>query len=668
MGEMKLRPSEIQKMTGFLGEVDFIKSLQLIPGICSFGDGSSMLFVRGGNRDQNMILVDEAPIYNPGHVLGFVSSVAPYAIKDMNIYKGDLPAYMGDRLSSVIDIRTKDGNMSEMAGNLNISPFATDISLESAIKKNISSFFISVRTSQLQWLIPLIPESVKENNFNNANNIKLNFYDFNVKFNYRLSDKNRLFFSLYNGKDNFLLNADPKYGLSWGNLAGTVRWNHLFNDRLFSNTTLYSSNYNYNYYIDNNNYWNSGIYNISAKTDFSAFPDSKNTFRFGLGLSYQMFVPGNFISSNQLVTQYGVPERTAYEIVLYANNEQKLTDKISLKYGLRLPLWLNSGPTTLYLQNQEHIPYDTLKIGRNKIYNTYLNIEPRVSAGYLINESSSVKVSYSRTVQFIQALSNSTSPFVTFDIWLPSDPNILPQTANQVSIGYFRNISRLKLNLSVETYYKKMNQQIDYLDNAKMFFNPVIESELLYGTAWAYGAEFLAKRNFGKLTGWIGYTYSKVERYTVGVNNNKNYPASWDRPNNISVFLNYEFTKRWSFSATWLYLTGSPFTSPTGFYYYQGNAIPVYSEKNNDRLPDYNRLDISGTVKLSKNENHFRHSLTLSIYDAYNRLNPYSVNFNKIQVPEGFVTPQDKSNPQVLDATLRSVMGILPCIMYTMNF
>ena len=668
MDEMKLRPAEIQNMTGFLGEVDLIKSLQIIPGICTFGDGSSMFYVRGGDRDQNLILIDEAPIYNPAHLLGFVSSIAPYAIKDINIYKGDMPSYYGDRLSSVIDVHTKDGNMTKSGVNLNLSPFTTDLSIEGPMKKNSSSFFISFRTSQLQWIVPFVPETYKESSNIVSNNMKLNFYDLNAKFNFKLNDKNRIFFSLYSGKDNFLLDSDPKNGLSWGNFAGTIRWNHLFNYKLFSNTTFYVSTYNYNLYIDNNNYWNSSITNVALKTDFSYYLNTKNTIRFGVSLSNQLFIPGNFISDNQIITQYEVPQRTADEIIFYAGEEQKVTDKITLQYGIRIPAWINVGPTTLYLQSPAHIPYDTMTIGKNKIYNTFINIEPRISALYSFSNSSEIKASYCRTVQYIQALSNSTSPFVTFDIWLPSDPNIHPQTANQFSLGYFQGIRPINFDLSVEAYYKRMFQQIDYVDNANMFFNPTIESEIRFGNAWAYGVEFMVKKSVGKLSGWVGYALSKVEKNTPGINNNQNYPASWDRPNNITLFLSYFITKRCSFSATWLFLTGSPFTSPTGFYYYEGNSIPIYTNRNNDRLPDYNRLDLSSTIKLNKKEKRFRHSLTFSLYNAYNRQNPYSVNFNKIQTPEGFVTPQDRNNPQELVSTMRSVMGIIPCVMYTFNY
>ncbi len=662
--EMKLSPKTLASMPGFVGEVDVIKALQSVPGIKSYGDGSTLFYVRGGNSDQNLLIIDEAPIYNPSHLFGFFSAIAPDAIKDVEAYKGDFPANYGGRLSSVIDIRTKDGNMNKFGGSASVSLFTTNATVEGPIKKEKLSYFISARKSNLGWL-----------SFQGVSNktLAVNFYDFNTKFNYKLNNNNRFYLSFYNGKDNFSQTAGETFGITWSNDLGTFRWNHIFNDKLFSNTTIYSSKYNYYLYLsrEQDNYWISSIQNSTIKTDFSYYHDPKNTIKAGLQISSYASNPGNVHFSDNTIQKLVpvIPKYRSTEYDFYICNEQTLSDKISLRYGIRLPVWKDIGITTSYKFDTNYEVIDTQYVADKEVYSKYFVPEPRFNFKYSINSKSSVKASYNRTTQFIQLLSNSISPFTSLEAWAPCGPNILPQKADQVAMGYFCSLFKSKYQLSVESFYKYFYNQVDYKDHANMLFNPLVEGELRFGNSYSYGIELMMRKSEGKFSGWLGYTYSRVFKQIKGINNDEVFPALYDRPNNICLNISYNTEKHWSFSASWVYLSGSAVTTPVSFYYFNGYTVPVYGDKNNDRLPDYHRLDISITCQLSKPERKVHHSLNFTLYNAYGRLNPIEINFNKIMDDNGkFYIPVNMEGDYELVSSSLSVIGFIPSITYSLKF
>lgn len=667
LSEIKLSPKMLAQLPGFVGDVDVIKALQVIPGIKSFGDGSAFFYVRGGESDQNLLLIDEAPIYNPSHLFGFVSALAPEAINDVQAYKGDFPANYGDRLSSVIDIKSKDGNMKRFGFSGNIGPYASNLSLEGPIIKDKSSFFISGRLSTLSWL----------RDVNTAlTSFDISFFDINAKLNLKVNNNNRLFVTFYWGEDMLNRNTDvalQTFGISWNNIVGTFRWNHIFNPKLFSNTTVYYSQYNYYLFTSKKlkDFWNSSIDQASFKTDFTYYINPKNNVKTGVEVSWHFSNPGN-VSISDTAVQNSAPQVSKYrslEYVFYLSNEQRIGRKIYLRYGLRLPIWEDIGPATVYYFNTLHQVSDTVTVRKNSAYATFISPEPRILIQYNVTDESVLKASFTRTTQFIQVLSNSTSPFTSLEVWAPSGPNIQPQKADQYSLGYYMKLSHSKLNFSTEIFYKRFYHHIDYKDNANMLYNPLIEGELRFGKAYSYGIEIMLRKPDGKLTGWIGYTYSRAFIQTDGVNGGKDYPAFYDRPHDVCVNLSYNTNKHWAFSANWMFLSGAAITTPTGFYYYNGYSVPVYGNKNNDRLPVYHRLDLSVTYHISKSNNRFQHSLVLTLYNAYGRYNPFSVDFNKIQANNGeFVVPSNLKGGYELVPTTISVAGIIPSLNYIFKF
>jgi hypothetical protein len=658
--EMKLSPKTLTQLPGFVGDIDVIKSLQTIPGIKSYGDGSTLFYVRGGNSDQNLILLDEAPIYNPSHLFGFFTALTPDAIKDVEAYKGDFPANYGGRLSSVIDIRTKDGDMKKTGFSGSIGPYTSDLSVDGPIINDKCSFYVSGRKSNLNWLT----------SYYDKNDLTLNFFDVNAKLNYKLNDNNRLFLTFYGGNDDYVWKPTE---ITWDNILGTFRWNHVFNDKLFSNTTFYSSQYDYYLYFNENfnDYWGSSISNKTVKTDFTYYLNSKNTIKAGIDASLQLSDPGNLHISDP-VAQANVPVVSTYssrEFDAYISNEQYFNKNFSVRYGLRVPVWFDMGPTSIYSFDQNKNAIDTVAIGKGYNYSSFICPEPRINLKYSFNEGSCLKASYSRTTQFVQLLSNSTSPFSSLEEWIPCGPNIKPPKADQYALGYFRTLFHSKLNLSVETFYKQFHNQMDYEDHADVFFNPLLEGQLRFGKAWSYGAEFMLRKEEGNFTGWIGYTYCRIFEQINGVNNNKTFPSSYDSPNNICLNLSYQMNKHWSFSANWVYYAGDAITTPIGFYYYNGYSVPLYGTKNNDRLPAYHRMDISITCKLSKPERRYQHTLIFTVYNVYARKNPISVNFNKVMDDNGdFVVPSNLNGGYDLVPTTLSLVNIVPSITYNFKF
>ncbi|MBI4646781.1 MAG: TonB-dependent receptor [Bacteroidia bacterium] len=663
MSNINITILEVQKLPGFLGEIDLIKSLQAMPGITSCGDGSVFYYIRGGNKDQNLILVDEAPIYNPAHVLGIYSIFIADAVKEMKIYKGDIPANRGGRLSSLLEVTTKDGNMKNLGVSGKLGLIASNLSVEGPVVKDRCSFFASARRSHLEWIFkPSYPD------------LQVYFYDLNSKINYRLNDKTRIFLSGYIGND-YLGNHAPgqaPFGLGWNNYASSLRLNRVFNDRLFSNTTITASRYEYNLETSSqrNEYWTTSIINLGLKSNFTYYLNPKNTMYFGIDVSQHYFNPGNIDTQDSTVRMYIplVSEGSAREICIFASNEQKISKKLSVRYGLRIPVWQNLGPGTVYLFDESHAVHDTLIFSDNKPYHTYINFEPRLSLSYSLNSQSSVKAGYNRTSQNLHLLSNSTSPFTSLEVWLPSGLNIKPQIANQCALGYYRILKKFGIEITTEIFYRYLRNQIDYKDHAKMLLNPFIEGELRFGNVWAYGADVMIYKSVGKLSGWLGYTYSRAFARTKEVNGGLTYPAFSDRPNDITIAISYQY-KRLRFSSNWIYVTGAPVTTPTSFYYYQGHSLPYYAKKNNDRLPPYHRLDVAVNWEINKPEKRFQHNLTVAIYNVYARKNPISVNFNKIASENGrYVIPVDLNSYPEYITTRIFVTNIVPSISYNFKF
>ncbi len=656
-GHVELKPVSVLKMPAMMGEQDVIKSLQLVPGIKLFADGSTNFHVRGGDRDQNLILLDEAPIYNPSHVLGLFSTIIPDAIKDIKIYKGDIPVQQGGRLSSLIDIKTNEGNLKKFGLSGSIGLAASRIAIEGPLKKEKSSFFVSGRISNLNWFA---------RNVGNSNS-KIGFYDFNTKFNVAINPKNRIYFSFYSGQDQF--EDVGSSGIQWGNFAGTLRWNHIFNSKLFSNTTLYSSSYNYYLItsVPNNDRWHSSIANLSLKSDFSYFINPENNLYFGAKISYHGFNPGNYEPGSGILPQSVpvVPKKNANEIVLYAGNEQQYFDRISIKYGLRLSIWQNVGPTTEFIFDENHQPIEAREYSNGEIYNTYVELAPRLGLAYQFSPRVSVKAFYTRSIQNIHLISNSISPFTNFEVWLPSSLNIKPQKADQLGGGLFVKWPEKSLFLSCEAYYKWMYNQIDYTDHASMILNPFIEGELRFGKGRSYGGEIQLEKKQGKLTGWIGYSYSRSFRKITEINHGQEYPTYFDRPHEISLFLSRKFGRKWNVSANWIYNTGASITTPTGFYQFESQKVPIYSDRGNDRLPDYHRMDFSVNFQLNKPENRFKHYINFSIYNFYGQKNPVYLNFNKTTASNGdLVVPGDVFPPPEQTPSFTYIYNFIPSISY----
>jgi hypothetical protein len=667
LSDLSFSHRTLAQLPGFAGDLDIIRALQVIPGIQTFGDGSSLYYVRGGNSDQNLLMIDDVPVYNPSHLFGFFSAFSPDAINDVRIYKGDFPAKYGGKLSSVIDMKVKDGNMKQWGFSGNIGPYASSLTFEGPIIKDKVSFFLSGRISTLNWLTNLTTET---------ESLDFLFYDLHAKLNYRINKRNRLFLTIYTGSDDYnqITNSSYRtYGISWNNLVGTLRWNHVFNNRLFSNTTVNYSIYNYYLFISKqqDDYWNSSISNLTAKTDFTWYLNPNNTLKAGLEVSSHLSNPGNvtLVDGSTQQQPQQVAKYHSMEYDLYISNEQSIGRKIIIRYGIRFPVWQDFGPTTIYYFNVNHQVSDTVNVALNKNYSTFFRPEPRFSIQYSFNDGSFLKTNYCRTSQFMHVLSNSTSPFTTLAVWAPAGPNIQPQTADQFALGYFRKLLRSRLNFSAELYYKYYNNNIDYKDHANLLYNPLIEGELRFGKAWSYGVELMLRKAEGNFTWWIGYTFSRSFVKTVGVNGDKTYPAAYDRPNDICINLSYTNRKNWTITANWIYLTGGAITTPTGFYYNNGYSVPIYGEKNNDRLPDYHRLDISASYTFSKPGNRYQHSLTMTLYNVYGRFNPFSVNFNKIMNDNGeFVVPSNINGNYQLVPTTISVAGMIPSINYQFKF
>jgi hypothetical protein len=650
MSSIQLDIKQLKAVPVLLGEKDILKGIQLLPGVSPSSEGSSSYFVRGGDADQNHILLDEAPVYNASHLLGFFSVFNSDAIKDVKLYKGGIPAPYGGRVSSVLDIRMRDGNAKEWDVTGGIGLISSRLTVEGPLVKDKSSMLLSGRRTYADVALKSVSDL--------ADSLTFYFYDFNLKANYIFGDRDRVYLSGYMGRDIF---GRKQAGFDSGNTTLTLRWNHSFNADLFLNTSLIYSDYNYGFKAQFGDFGfklTSGILDYSTKQDYTWYPNAKNLVKFGWAATYHQFKPGNFSSANDSDTTgilAHIEPQQALETGIYLSDEQKITGRFGMNYGLRMSMFNNVGPSTVKTYGSEKQVLDSVTYGSGKFYHTYFGVEPRVTANFMLDSLNSLKASYNRMNQYLHILSNSLSSSPT-DIWTPSTPLIMPTVADQLALGYFRSVPKLNLEVSVEAYFKILDNLVDYKNGANTFLNPNLEAELEFGRGRAYGVEFSVSRNVGKLTGWLSYTLSRSEKQFENINYGHWFSARQDRTHNISVVLSYEIIERLTFAGNWIYYTGDAVTFPSGKYMIDGKLINLYTDRNGSRMPDYHRLDLGITYQF-KPRKRWRSDINVSVYNAYNRKNAYSISFRESQ-----------SQPGTSEAVRLALFGIVPSVTWNFKF
>jgi hypothetical protein len=667
MSVNRMTAEEIKKMPVVMGEVDVLKSILQLPGVTNAGEGSSGFNVRGGSADQNLILLDEATIFNSSHLFGFFSVFNADAIKDMKLYKGGIPARYGGRLSSVLDIYQKEGNKKEYHMTGGIGAISSRILAEGPIVKDRGSFLIGGRASYAHLFLKLA------DNDNSAY-----FYDLNTKLSYKLNDNNNLYLSGYFGRD--LFDISNSFTNVYGNAVLNLRWNHLFNDRLFSNMSMIYSDYYYGLELGFIGLkWDSGIKNYNFKYDLKHYLTDKFKLNYGINAIYYDFNPGTVSPSGKdsAINRDQLEKKYAFEPALYIDAEHELTDNLTVSYGLRYSMFYRLGEQNMntYANNQPVAFDDELKIyekatptgsqhyGSGKTIADFNNLEPRVGVAYKLDDSQSVKASYNRMAQYLHLITNTSSP-TPLDVWAPSDNFIKPELLDQVALGYFKNFKDDNYTLEVETFYKKVKNKIDYIDGADLIANKAIEQVVLNGRARSYGLEVLFRKNSGKLTGWVSYTLSRTEQQTpgrapgeTGINNGNWYRAGYDKLHNLSVTGAYQYTDKWSFGAIFAIQSGQPATFPEGYYQYGDVNVPVYGDRNGDRLPMYHHLDVSATyTPKPEKKKGWQGEWVFSIYNLYNRQNTASMTFRQ----------NDKTG--VNEASRLSIFGMIPSVTYNFKF
>lgn len=673
MSVAKLDIRQINKIPALLGEVDVIRAIQLLPGVTTVGEGASGFNVRGGNIDQNLILLDEAPVYNSSHLFGFFSVFNPDAVKDVKLIKGGIPSQYGGRVSSILDVRMKEGNSKKLAVTGGIGTIFSRFSVEAPIVKDKASFIIAGRRSYIDALVkPFLKKgnALKEADFY--------FYDLTAKINYRINDKNTVFASGYLGRDIFGATA---FKFNWGNATGTARWNHIFNKKLFMNITGFYSNYDYQLAFGTSSGqsfdWKSNVINYSVKPDFIYYLNSKNTIRFGAQALFYDFLPYNAVGNFENAQfKLKADKRYGVEYSTYIGNEQKLMPRLTIEYGLRVSMYNYVGKGKAYYF-RDTIPNTTLPLKESKTFDKgevisqYINPEPRFSANYVINNYSSIKASYNRMAQYIQLISN-TAASTPLDVYTIASNNMKPLTADQGSIGYFRNFKDNMFETSVECYYKYLKNQLDYIDNADLFINPTVENQLVQGLGRAYGTEVYIKKSKGKFQGWISYTLSKTERLVRGISNDNWFYSRYDRTHVLNTSINYDISRFWNVSANFVFMSGVPGTFPNSKLQIQNLSIPYNTDgiRNNYRITPYHRMDVGATYNFKKNESrNFKQSIVISVYNVYNRRNAFSIYFRtKPGSSTQTDTPTIGSSAQT-EAVRFSVVGsFIPAITYNFNF
>lgn len=662
-----LSSSTIQQIPVVLGEADVIKAITLLPGVTSAGEGASGFNVRGGSADQNLILLDEATIFNSSHLFGFFSVFNPDAIKDLKLYKGGIPARYGGRVSSVLDIYQKEGNNKSFQANGGVGLVSSRLLVEGPLKKEKGAFLLGGRSSYAHLFLPIF----------DINNIAY-FYDLNTKLSYKLNSKNNIYLSGYFGRDVFSIS--DSFENTYGNTVVNFRWNHLFSDKIFSNMSLIYSDY---YYGLNLNFvefdWQSGISNLNFKYDLKHYVSNSLKLQYGLNSMYYSFNPGEIepstptsgINAQDLIKKY------AFENAVYVDAEHKISNKLTASYGVRLSSFLRLGQKELNIyENDNPVVFNpnfqiyqqaktigTESFNQSNTIKSFANIEPRIALAYQLNATSSVKASYNKMSQYLHLLSNTSSP-TPLDVWAPSGKYIKPQLLDQYAIGYFKNFYDDAYSLEIETYYKDIKNRIDYIDGTNLIANDAIERVILNGKSRAYGLELLLRKNEGRLKGWLSYTLSKSEQKTegrtpieTGINNGNWYNTPYDKTHDISITASYDINKKWLLNANFLFQTGQPTTYPNGQYVYNGISIPNYSDRNSTRLPSYHRLDLSATYTPKPNKNEgWQSNWVFGIYNLYNRRNAASISFG-----ENRITGTN-------EATRLAIFGIIPSVSYNFKF
>ncbi|WP_405207015.1 TonB-dependent receptor [Aquimarina sp. LLG6339-5] len=666
----KLTAGTIKQIPVVLGEADVIKSIVLLPGVTSGGEGASGFNVRGGAADQNLILLDEATIFNSSHLFGFFSVFNPDAIKDIKLYKGGIPAKYGGRVSSVLDIYQKEGNSKEYHINGGLGLVSSRLLAEGPIVKNKGAFLVGGRASYAHLFLPLVDD---------GNDNVAYFYDLNTKLNYKINENNNLFLSGYFGRDVFAISES--FRNTYGNTVLNLRWNHLFSDKLFSNLSLIYSDYFYGLELDFVGFeWDSGIRNFNLKYDLKHYLSDNFQLNYGINNIYYRFNPGEIkpnrddsgIIRDKLIDKY------ANELGVYIDAEHKISNKLSLQYGIRLSNFTRLGQDELNIYEDDNPllfnsalqiyeaanPIGTERISRSDQIKNFTNLEPRLALAYIFNDNTSIKASYNRMAQYLHLLSNTSSP-TPLDVWTPSGKYVKPQLLNQYALGFFKSIKNDAYSIETEVFYKDIKNRIDYIDGAELIANDAIEQEILNGEARAYGLELLLRKNEGKFKGWLAYTLSKSEQRTVGrtpletgINDGQWYNTPFDKTHDISFNGSYELNKKWTFNANFLFQTGQPTNYPSGQFEFQGLVVPIYDGLRNDqRLPSYHRMDISATLTPRKNKTRkWQGEWVFSIYNLYNRRNAASIAFSQ------------NTETRVNEAVRTSIFGIVPAITYNFKF
>ena len=662
MGRIDLSINQIKNIPSFLGEVDILKTIQLLPGVRNAGEGNAGFYVRGGGPDQNLILLDDAVVYNTGHLFGFFSIFNSDAIKNTSLIKGGMPAQYGGRLSSVLDVSMKDGNSNQFQGEGGIGLIASRFSFQGPIKKDKASFIVSARRTYIDALVK--PFVKKSSNFYGSGYY---FYDLNAKVNYRFSEKDRLYLSGYFGRDVFTFNNSElsfKANIPWGNSTGTLRWNHVFNRKLFANTTLVYNDYHFSFGASQNNFdikLSSGIRDGNAKIDFDFYPSGKHKLKFGGLMTYHKFIP-NVTSGRQdstIFTPSSEGEKHALENALYVQDDWDLSEKVKINTGLRWSSFTQIGPYTKYVRDANQNKLDSTVYGALEKIKNYHGLEPRVTIRYAAGALTSIKASVTRNLQFIHLVSNAGTTLPT-DLWVPSTFRVRPQISWQYAAGVFRNFNNNEIETSVEVYYKRMQNQIEYREG----YTPSLrdpEEEFIFGRGWSYGTEWFVNKVRGRLTGWVGYTLSWTWREFPELNGGEKYPAKYDRRHDLSVVATYEGNKRWKFGAVFVYGTGNATSLPERFYFINGVLTQEYSGINQYRLPAYHRMDLSATyTPQSKKKKKVQSYWVFSVYNIYSRKNPYFIYFNQSGSPY--------TGSVKVEARQVSLFPVLPSVTWNFKF
>jgi len=653
MSVTRLEMRSIQRIPALMGEVDVLKVIQMLPGVQSTAEGSSGYSVRGGSSDQNLIQLDEAMVYNASHTLGFFSVFNNDAIKDVKLYKGDIPASSGGRLSSLLDVRMKDGNSKQFESTGGIGTISSRLTIEGPIVKDTTSFIVSGRRTYIDMFFPLFKNKELKDS-------KIYFYDLTMKVNHTINENNRIYLSGYFGRDIYRI-ASSEFG--YGNQTMTLRWNHLFGKKLFLNTTAVYSRYNYflgSEFEESSSFkWKSDMTDYSLRFNFNYYPNLNNSIQFGIQTIYHSFNPGLAKGSGDgsMLNEIKIPNNYALEHGIYAMNEQLIGTKLTLKYGVRLSIFQNVGKATIYNYDENYNSTGYTVYSSGDFFNTYANLEPRLGITYAINQKNSIKTSYSRTIQYVQQASNSQGG-TPLDVWFPASPNVKPQRSDQLALGYFKNFMDNAIEASAELYYKKIYDVVDFKEFASLLLNEKLEGDLRIGRGRSYGFELMAKINRKKFGGWVSYTYSRAYRTIPTIAKGREYQAPFDKPHNINIVLNYDISKRVTLSANWMFATGQAFTAPAAKMEILGTIVPIYSQRNGERYPEYHRLDLAISIKPKKNlSRRWQGEWNISIYNVYNRKNAWAINF-----------VQDKENPNKVYAEKTYLFPMIPSVTYNFKF